>query len=72
MKKRKRERRKELNMRRKQSWRSQKKKLKCEWCGTNKNITVDHIKLQSMGGTHTKSNLRILCRRCHNKRHKTK
>ncbi|KKN67370.1 hypothetical protein LCGC14_0462340 [marine sediment metagenome] len=38
------QRRKELARRRKQSWRSQKKKLKCEWCGTKENLTIDHIK----------------------------
>ncbi len=59
-------------MRRKQSWKSLKKKLKCEWCGTKKNITIDHRKPQSVGGTHTPSNLRILCRGCHNKRHRIK
>ena len=63
------QRRKEMAIRKKQSWRSQKKKLKCEWCGTNKNITIDHIKQQSWGGNHNPKNLRVLCRKCHDKRH---
>ncbi len=72
MNKRQKQRRKELAIRRKQSWKSLKKKEKCGWCGTNKNLTIDHIKLQSIGGNHNKNNLRVLCRRCHKKRHKKK
>lgn len=42
----------------------------CEWCGA-KAIVVDHIVPLSDGGTHDRSNLRALCLRCHNKRHKS-
>lgn len=63
------QRRKELAIRKKQSWKALKKKSRCEWCGSKYNLTVDHVHQRSWGGTDQKSNLRILCRRCHDKRH---
>ncbi len=44
----------------------------CIWCGTNQNLTVDHIKELSMGGTNQLDNLRTLCKDCHEKRHNKK
>jgi 5-methylcytosine-specific restriction endonuclease McrA len=62
----------ELAKRRKQSWKSLRKKRRCEFCGTKKHLTIDHIKQKSFEGTNNPSNLRILCFRCHKKRHKRK
>lgn len=38
---------------------------RCEACGSVRDLTVDHIVPQSMGGTNERANLRTLCRRCH-------
>lgn len=43
---------------------------KCTNCGTTRNLHYHHIKQFAQGGKHTKSNLRLLCKRCHNKLHK--
>lgn len=43
---------------------------KCTSCGTTRNLHYHHIKQFAQGGKHTKSNLRLLCKRCHNKLHK--
>lgn len=37
----------------------------CQRCGARDDLTVDHIRPQSMGGTHARANLRVLCRECH-------
>ena len=36
----------------------------CLFCGTTDNLTVDHIKPWSKGGTHDISNLQCLCAKC--------
>jgi len=46
------------------------KQVRCEWCGTTENITIDHKLPKSQGGSNKQNNLRLLCRKCHNKRHK--
>lgn len=44
---------------------------KCENCGEKKDLEVHHIKKQSDSGSHTVSNLIVLCHNCHkNKAHR--
>ena len=44
---------------------------KCALCGSIENLTVDHIRPRSGGGTDEISNLRVLCRKCNrNEYHK--
>lgn len=42
---------------------------KCADCGTMDNLTVDHFVPLSSGGKNDETNIRILCRKCQNKRH---
>jgi len=37
---------------------------KCVYCGSVEDLTLDHIKPQSLGGTHDISNLVVACRTC--------
>lgn len=37
---------------------------KCLSCGSNDDLTLDHIKPRSAGGTHGEENLQTLCRKC--------
>lgn len=37
----------------------------CDGCGTADDLTVDHVVPMSAGGGNERSNLRVLCRRCH-------
>jgi 5-methylcytosine-specific restriction endonuclease McrA len=37
---------------------------KCVYCGSSKNLTVDHIRPKSKGGTDTADNLVTACRPC--------
>ena len=37
---------------------------KCLFCGSTDNLTVDHIKPYSKGGTHDSFNLQCLCGKC--------
>ncbi len=37
---------------------------KCKQCGTNDDLTLDHIKPRSAGGSHDEDNLQTLCRKC--------
>ena len=39
----------------------------CRECGATSDLTVDHIRPQSMGGTNARDNLRVLCRPCHSR-----
>lgn len=39
----------------------------CEACGSQNDLTVDHIVPRSLGGTDDIGNLRVLCRNCHNR-----
>lgn len=36
----------------------------CLKCGSNKDLTIDHVIPVSMGGTNHHSNLQLLCRKC--------
>lgn len=47
-------------------------KNKCVMCGSSHNLTVDHIKELSLGGSNSLSNLRTLCADCHEERHHRK
>lgn len=40
----------------------------CVWCGSTKQLEVDHIIRYIDGGGNDESNLRTLCHRCHSKR----
>lgn len=40
---------------------------KCVTCGTEIDITIDHIRPVAYGGTHDENNLRTLCRSCNSK-----
>ena len=37
---------------------------KCVYCGSSKNLTVDHVRPKSKGGTDTADNLVTACRPC--------
>ncbi|WP_420869110.1 HNH endonuclease [Citrobacter meridianamericanus] len=39
-------------------------KFRCKHCGTNEDLTIDHIKPVSRGGDHEDENLQTLCRTC--------
>ena len=41
---------------------------KCQECGTTENITIDHIKPLSKGGTNHIDNLQPLCKSCNSKK----
>jgi 5-methylcytosine-specific restriction endonuclease McrA len=43
----------------------------CRICFSKKNLDVDHIKKRSQGGGDEISNLRTLCRKCHNQEDNT-
>ncbi|MEV0449858.1 HNH endonuclease [Streptomyces sp. NPDC050600] len=40
----------------------------CRGCGANEDLTIDHIKHWSRGGSNADDNLRVLCRSCNSKR----
>jgi 5-methylcytosine-specific restriction endonuclease McrA len=42
---------------------------RCEDCGTAENLTVDHKVPLNLEGKNDETNIRILCRRCQNRRH---
>ena len=41
----------------------------CLVCGSTANLTVDHVRPLSEGGSDAPANLRTLCRACHRTRH---
>jgi hypothetical protein len=41
---------------------------KCQKCSTTADLTIDHIKHWSRGGSNADDNLRVLCRSCNSKR----
>lgn len=41
---------------------------KCNYCGTNEKLTIDHIIPISKGGKNEKENVQILCSICNNKK----
>lgn len=40
----------------------------CTICGTEEDLTGDHITPLSRGGTNTRDNIRVLCRHCNSQR----
>ncbi|WP_406310700.1 HNH endonuclease [Streptomyces sp. NBC_00623] len=42
--------------------------FRCLACGSEDDLTVDHIQHQSAGGRHGIENLRTLCRSCNSRR----
>lgn len=46
-------------------------KARCEGCNTEENLTINHKKPLSQGGSNEAENLEILCRKCHNDFHGT-
>jgi 5-methylcytosine-specific restriction endonuclease McrA len=38
---------------------------RCEECGTWRDLTTDHIRPGTLGGSDARANLRVLCRSCH-------
>lgn len=43
----------------------------CWWCGSNllrEQVTIDHLRPKSKGGSHNLENLRIACKSCNEKR----
>jgi 5-methylcytosine-specific restriction endonuclease McrA len=40
----------------------------CQKCHRTENLTLDHIVALSIGGTHTRDNLQVLCRSCNSKK----
>ena len=45
---------------------------KCELCGSTDNLGIHHIKPLKKGGLDIPENRVLLCKRCHDNRHKTK
>jgi hypothetical protein len=41
---------------------------KCLHCGTTQNLTIDHIKPKSKGGSNLVSNLQTLCKSCNGRK----
>ena len=41
---------------------------KCQYCGTNKDLTIDHIIPRSKGGKSTWTNLVTACKKCNSKK----
>lgn len=60
----------QLQVNKKKLWQRLRQKSRCERCGTKYNLTIDHIRKKEHGGTDERKNLRILCFRCHQRRHK--
>jgi hypothetical protein len=40
--------------------------LKCAYCGSDQNLTIDHILPQSKGGKDIKTNVVCACKKCNN------
>ena len=71
-KKRKKKQLRKKRIREKRDLKKLKKNKKCSWCGNKKNLTFHHAIPKKDGGKYKKSNLIILCRKCHNKKHENK
>lgn len=44
------------------------KEGKCKYCGTEYNLTIDHIIPVSKGGVTAQTNWQVLCKKCNNKK----
>jgi len=42
--------------------------FECQYCGTRKELTLDHVTPSSKGGQHTWANLVTACKRCNAKK----
>lgn len=42
--------------------------FKCNICGSEKNLTIDHIRAYSKGGSDNIKNLQVLCKSCNSKK----
>lgn len=42
--------------------------FRCRHCGSEENLTIDHIKPRSLGGSHSEENLQTLCGPCNGKK----
>jgi hypothetical protein len=40
----------------------------CVWCGSDSDLTIDHIHPVALGGTNDVSNLQTLCRTCNSRK----
>ena len=40
----------------------------CRWCGSDLDLTIDHIKPVVLGGTNEIENLQVLCRGCNSRK----
>lgn len=40
----------------------------CQYCGTRRHLTIDHILAESKGGTLDSDNLQTLCRNCNSRK----
>jgi len=47
-----------------------KRRGKCAECGNNKDLTIHHKIPLCNGGDESTENLEVLCKKCHNKKHK--
>lgn len=44
-------------------------KYKCRKCGREEDLTLHHVVYRSLGGSHTPSNLVLVCLKCHQRIH---
>lgn len=44
---------------------------KCAYCGSEENLTLDHVKPRSQGGSHYANNVVCCCQRCNASKSKT-
>ena len=44
-------------------------RYRCRLCSSPSSLSVDHIRSRGAGGTDDMSNLRVLCVKCHDRRH---
>jgi 5-methylcytosine-specific restriction endonuclease McrA len=46
-------------------WLFERKGERCDWCGSNNMVELDHVVPLWNGGTNDPSNLQLLCHNCH-------